>query len=447
MGSVDEFVDGRFRIERIIGRGGMGAVYRALDERTGERVALKLLEGRSSIEIDRAHREAEVLATLAHPAIVGHVADGITSDNKLYIAMEWVDGVTVGQRLAAAGLTLREAVAIAKRVASALAAAHGAGIVHRDIKPSNVLLENDDPERAKLIDFGIARVSDAVKALTRTGITLGTPGYMSPEQARGARAVTSASDVFGLGCLLYECAAALPAFSGTQAAAVMVKILLTEPIPLVNHCPEAPLGLQLLVERMLRKDASTRIPDCEAVVRELSALGDMPDGPRRNERGLTSTTAVGPAVQPRSPAHCLVVAAKGQLDDALAPPSADQCRALVAAADEWYASIEILATGAVAAHFEGAPVDAARRAASCALAIRAILPEWSIAVSAPADAVRGADTSTTLLSKSVLANIFNTPDGPLPITVDREAASLLSDEFELEIDGDSAKLLRRRTQK
>src|SRR5439155_17471589 len=123
------------------------------------------------------------------------------------------------------------------------------------------LLEGNDPDRAKLIDFGIARVADAVKTLTRTGMAVGTPGYMSPEQARGQRELTPATDVFGLGCLLYECATARLAFSGSNPAAVMIKIVFAEPPPVATLCPEIPAALQDLLAQMLRKDIAQRIPD------------------------------------------------------------------------------------------------------------------------------------------------------------------------------------------
>jgi hypothetical protein len=434
-----DLVDGRYRVERPVGAGGMGAVFRAHDERTDRPVALKVLDVRSPVEIERAHREAEVLARLDHPAIVGHVGDGITADNKLYLAMEWVDGVTVADRLAGDGLTVREAIAVAERVASALAAAHDAGILHRDIKPSNVILEHGDPSRAKLIDFGIARISDPVKSLTRTGLAIGTPGYMSPEQARGERHLTPASDVFGLGCLLYECATAQPAFSGTVAAAVLIKIVLADPAPLVRFCHEASPALQSLVERMLHKDPRQRPAQCAAIATELAALGNIADGPRRTERSILSEpTAVLPI------AHVLVVAARGPLGDIVPPPPPEQCRELVACAERWNGSLEILANGALATHFVGTPEDATRGAGAFALVLRAMLPGWSIAISGGGDPGECAETGTALLSHAVLAQIFRKPpDGP-PIVIDRGIASLLDDEFELDLAGDRPRLLGRR---
>src|SRR5882672_5507171 len=177
----------RFEIERVAGSGGMGTVYQALDRMTGSHAALKLVT-REESDTERFAQEARVLAELNHPAIVRYVAHGTTAEGHPFLAMEWLEGEDLSQRLAREGLSVAESLVLAKRVAAGLAAAHGRGVVHRDVKPSNILLVGGEPARAKLLDFGIVRlqlagIAPTASPMTRTGTLLGTVGYMSPEQA------------------------------------------------------------------------------------------------------------------------------------------------------------------------------------------------------------------------------------------------------------------------
>jgi hypothetical protein len=430
-----ELLAGRFQLVELVGAGGMGVVFRAIDRVDGREVAVKVLEARSAQDSERARREAKVLARLSHPAIVRHVADGLLSDGRLYLAMEWIEGATLAHRIAGAGLTLREALAVTRRVADALASAHRSQILHRDVKPSNVLLAKDDPARATLIDFGVARTQDAALALTRAGATVGTPGYMSPEQARGERELTSAADVFGLGCMLYECVTATPAFSGTAAAAVLAKILLVDPVSLVARCSEAPRGLVQLIDAMLAKRVADRMADCDAVVAAIDALGDVVEGPRRSSRRLIND--VTQVVQDAGRVHCLVAAARGNADDMLLPPATEQQTLLADAARLQQAELEILATGAVVMHVTGETKETAHRAAHLALLARRILPGWTIAISSPcAELATAADRGTSLLTGAALAAIFGrvVRDG---IQVDPATAALLVGAFELSQDGET----------
>ena len=193
----------RFQLETLAGRGGMGSVWRALDHTTGTAVAVKLLRGDD--HVDRFLREALVLADLSHPHVVRYVQHGVTDDGDPFLAMEWLDGIDLARKLAQGPLEIAEALQLARTAAEALAAAHARGVVHRDIKPGNLFLPAGDVARLKVLDFGIARLQLASHAMTRTGMTLGTPGYMAPEQARGERDVDARADVFALGCVLFEC--------------------------------------------------------------------------------------------------------------------------------------------------------------------------------------------------------------------------------------------------
>src|SRR4051812_9777208 len=202
-------VGGRFEIERRAGAGGMGVVYRARD-RQGGLVALKVLRDPSPIAIERFAREASILADLEHPGIVRYVAQGTTPEGEIYIAMEWLDGEDLHHFLWRQGVGIAESVDVARRIAEALTTAHARGIVHRDIKPSNVFVVGGDLGHLKVLDFGVARLRESDRRATATGATLGTPGYMAPEQVRGERDVDTRADVFSLGCVLFECLTGRP---------------------------------------------------------------------------------------------------------------------------------------------------------------------------------------------------------------------------------------------
>jgi eukaryotic-like serine/threonine-protein kinase len=171
----------RFLIEEKIGSGGMGVVYRARDPEGDRLVALKVLDRAAEAEPERFAREARILASLRHPAIVRHVAHGHTAAGQAFLAMEWLDGEDLSVRLRRQGLTMAEAVQLGQRLAGALAEAHARGVVHRDLKPANVFLPGGRLDRAVLIDFGVAQTAFASARLTRSGAIVGTPSYMSPE--------------------------------------------------------------------------------------------------------------------------------------------------------------------------------------------------------------------------------------------------------------------------
>lgn len=406
-----DLIHGRFRLVERIGTGGMGTVFRAVDQTTSQPVALKILSGRDEVEVERARREARVLARLAHPSIVGYVDDGVTDSGDHYLAMQWVPGKTLAERLDTTGFTLRQAVAILRQTAQTLESAHRSGVLHRDIKPSNILLVEPD-DRVVLIDFGIARIADTISSLTRTGLAIGTPGFMSPEQARGERDVTTATDVFALGCVFYTCATGHPAFSGSNAAAVLVKILLANPTPLELVVPEAPRELCNLVAQMLQKDVARRTPDCTAVLRALEAIPPIPHGPRRGGANLEAPTQLSTAHTDDARVHCMVMAAQGALDDVFDPPDDEERAALASSLAPFDAELGVCANGSLVVHVRGEPGATMQRAAQCALALRVRLPGWSIAISAERpDAAEAAEAGAGLLASTAISDLFGEARG------------------------------------
>lgn len=253
-----ELIGGRFEIAGEAGTGGMGVVYRARDTATGAPVALKVMAFESRSGAARFAREGHVLAALRHPAIVSYVAHGETEEGEPWLAMEWLDGVSLARRLGEGPLEWRAAVTLGRRVAEALEHAHAAGVVHRDLKPANLFLAGGRVEDVKLLDFGVARAEHEGAGLTRTGEILGTPGYMAPEQARGGRDVGLRADLFSLGCVLYRAITGEPAFEGADALEALAKLVTHEPPPLRRFAPDAPAELERLIARMMAKAPGDR---------------------------------------------------------------------------------------------------------------------------------------------------------------------------------------------
>lgn len=386
--TVGEVVAGRFELLAEAGKGGMGSVYRAHDRRTGELVAVKVLSDWGTDALPRFLREAEILAGIDHPAVVRYVAHGESGNGKAYLAMEWLEGEDLEQRLAREPLSIGEAVALAALVADALAAAHGRGIVHRDVKPSNLWLVRRRLDAVKVLDFGIARVKSAPQALTRTGVFMGTAAYMAPEQVRSARDVGTAIDVFALGCVLYECLTGRGAFAAPDLLGVLAKIVFEEPVPL-GEIVAVPPDLARLVERMLAKDPAARPSGMADLAGQLRALASTTQAAREPSVAPPPAAALGDAEQrlasivlatPGAPA----TATGGDLGlaDTQVGLGAAEDPLLAEGAARFGVTLERLVDGSIAALFTdvGAATDLAARAARCALWLREALPAAAIAV-------------------------------------------------------------------
>jgi serine/threonine protein kinase/tetratricopeptide (TPR) repeat protein len=272
----EQVIGDRFRVVAPAGSGGMATVYRAVDAQTGDTVAVKLLD--ADYDASRFEREVEVLSALVHPRIVRYLAHGLASERRAYLAMEWLEGEDLAQRLASGGLGLRDALHVVRDLAEGLAAAHALGIVHRDLKPSNVYLRGGRIEGTCLLDFGVARrLRDSRGPQTRTGALVGTPNYMAPEQASGERSIGPEADVFALGCILYECLIGSPPFVADHLVGVLAKILFADAESIASLRPDVPENVVRLVAAMLTKDPNERPRDAAAVVARIDALGDVPD--------------------------------------------------------------------------------------------------------------------------------------------------------------------------
>jgi serine/threonine-protein kinase len=268
--------DGRYRILRKLGSGGMANVYLAEDEELGRRVAIKILNDRHANDdqfVERFRREAKNAAGLSHPNIVS-IYDRGEAEGTYYIAMEYLEGRSLKERIVAEGpLPIASAIEIVRQILRAVGFAHRRQIVHRDIKPHNVLLVQDGPgdgdERFKVTDFGISRT--ATSQMTEAGSIVGTAQYLSPEQARGAP-VDQRSDIYSVGIVLYELLTGQLPFTGETPLEIAMKHLSEIPKAPSELRPEIPTDLDMIVLRALAKDPADRFESAEEMERELARI-------------------------------------------------------------------------------------------------------------------------------------------------------------------------------
>src|SRR5216117_1779678 len=263
----------RYAIDRELGRGGMATVYVAQDRRHGREVAVKVLrpDVAAAIGAERFLREITIAARLTHPNVLPLIDSGQAAGS-LYYVMPYVRSESLRQRLAREGrLPLRDALRVARELGAGLDYAHREGFIHRDVKPENVLLADG---HAVIADFGIARAicqSCDGDNVTEVGLTIGTPEYMSPEQAAGDRDLDGRSDVYSLACVIYETLAGEPPFGGASARAVMAKHLSEPPPPLRTRRPDAPAAVEQALARALGKDPADRFASVAEFVAALEA--------------------------------------------------------------------------------------------------------------------------------------------------------------------------------
>ncbi|MCA9085118.1 MAG: serine/threonine protein kinase [Planctomycetaceae bacterium] len=296
---------GPFILERQIGVGGMGIVYSAIYPANGKKVALKVLSPGLMADpklLKRFEREIEILKRLDHPNIVKYYGGG-TENNQRYYAMEYIDGGSLQDVLKKRGrLTWEQAIHVGRQVSAALEHAHNAGIIHRDLKPANLFLSKKG--RLKLGDFGIARDNEAT-ALTAAGKTVGTYAYMAPEQIQTSYPITGKTDLYALGCVLYEVLVGETPFQSENPMDMLLQHLKDDPYNVIEKVPDCPIWLDQLIERLLAKNPDDRPHDALAVHTELGEIREK----------ATSGTSV--ALDTSPPVSSRVAAQKAETN---APP-------------------------------------------------------------------------------------------------------------------------------
>jgi serine/threonine-protein kinase len=301
-------VVGEYKIEKKIGEGGMGAVYAATHPLIGKRAAIKVISaalGTDSSAVNRFVQEARSVNQIGHPNIVDVFAFGALPDGRNYFVMEYLQGVSLAERIQRGSMSLGEAIEILDQVADALEAAHEKQIVHRDLKPDNVYLAAVRGGRTmvKLLDFGIAKLSvpdgpgtGGGVAKTRTGMMMGTPGYLSPEQARGKN-VDHRTDIYALGCMTFEIVCGRLPFIADNAMDIVLAHMTEPPVRASSIWAEIPEPLDALIARMLEKDAAARptLSEVRAVFSELVTSGLVT---LDNGRGVAFGSGIGRLATP-----------------------------------------------------------------------------------------------------------------------------------------------------
>jgi tetratricopeptide (TPR) repeat protein len=434
-----DVLEARFTLERLAGTGGMGEVFAARDERSGEAVAVKVLRSADLSDRTRFEREAAALAELHHPGIVRYIAHGVTPEDEPYLVMEWLDGVDLGRRLEHGMLGVDESIALATRIADALSAAHRLGIVHRDLKPSNLFLPAGDVLRVKILDFGIAKLH-GLSRVTETGIVMGTPGYMAPEQARNGATLDARADVFALGCVLFECLTGVQAFSGEHVITLLAKILFEEVPPPSQLRPDVPRSLDALVKAMLAKDPALRPADGAAVAEAFAAIDPRSSSAasdRRSDAAVEPAALTGGEQRLRS---VVLIGPPRKLDPdttltAGTSPIASSQKDLAKVAEANGGRFEQLSDGSVVVTIEapGVATDQAAQAARCALALRFPAGTRPMALST----CRGQLVGKLALGEAIdgaarrLAEAPLKADSTAPIAIDEVTAGLLDARFEV----------------
>ncbi len=285
-----------YRVVRMIGQGGMGTVYEARHARlAGRRFAVKVMHdelARKPELVTRFRREAETACVAAHPNVVQVFDVAETETGTPFIVAELLEGEDLGQRLARVKkLDLAVTVTIVRQLCAGLSAAHAQGVVHRDLKPDNLFLVGGDSPMVKLLDFGIARVNDTGAAnRTRTGIIMGTPAYMAPEQAKGAK-VDARADIYSVGAILYRCLTGQEPFVAEDPAATLTAVLTREPQRPRSIAPEIPEAAELVIEHAMARDVEQRFATLAELDAALATLHDSGESVAVTNAGTSVSTS------------------------------------------------------------------------------------------------------------------------------------------------------------
>jgi serine/threonine-protein kinase len=394
----DTLVAGKYRLTRLLGRGGMGSVWEGVHATLATRVAVKFIDAEHADSAEARSRfetEARAAAALRSKYVVEVYDHGVSAEGRPFIVMEYLEGEPLDRRLDRLGrLPAKDTAFILQQVCRALAKAHAARIVHRDLKPENVFLVWDDEDGAdvaKVVDFGIAKFTDSAlgpSSATRTGSVLGTPYYMSPEQARGLRSVDYRTDIWSLGVIAYRCIVGTLPFDGEAIGDLLVK-LCTAPVPVPSQlAPDAPPGFDAFIERALARDPAERFQSVQEFAASLAAVcGISVRAYATGETPQLSANGTGPFPALSAPARSAAVTQVSASDEA--SPAA--------------------ATGAPLSQTKSAPVPA-RKGSALVVAVLAALLVLGVAAGVLAkllakedvSAQPGVDTATPATAAPVM---------------------------------------------
>ena len=429
----------------------MGEVYRARDVVSHLQVCVKLLRTDEDREGERFVQEAKILSALAHPSIVRYLAHGTVGGDR-YLVMEWLEGEDLARRLEREPPNLVDTVILLKQAAEALAYAHAHEVIHRDVKPHNLFLLDRKITQLKVLDFGIARLANAGRRLTRTGNLVGTPGYLAPETIDGSGTVDGRADVFSLGCVAHECLTGKPTFRGHEPGVLLAKLMLEDPPHLSEVVPEVPRVVGDLIARMLAKNPERR-PTAAQVMRTLAALGDLSDGSTASQRlQETQLTVVeqrvscivmatarpshsGEAPSPGAERTTPVLSSPGQ------PPTLAELEARLAL--RFTAKTYLLPGGKMVVTLPEGTVasDQAVLAARCALLVHQHLPDAAVVVALGIARLSRRSAVGSVIEEA--AELLRTT-GAGRVRVEEGVAPLLGARFELDRDDTGVYLLAPR---
>ncbi|MDX2022019.1 MAG: protein kinase [Deltaproteobacteria bacterium] len=414
----------RYQILAVIGSGGGGVVFRARDRVSGALVAVKTAAQVDVHTSQMFEREARVLASLRHAAIVKYLDHGLTAAGAPYLVMELLAGENLRERLNHGPLEPAHACLVMARMLDALGSAHARGVVHRDFKPSNVFLPGGDLAQAKLLDFGVAReVHGWMRTLT--GQVMGTPLYMAPEQALGQKELDGRADVFAVGCVLVECITGRPVFAGAGSAG-LAKLALADSVVPADVLDVLPSGLPPVVSRMLSRAPEDRPADALALAAQLRAVaesvGTLPAQP-------VASKSLG--AREARPVMVLMVGPGPQADTR--PDEAKRLQEVVA---RWGGEAQVLLSGSSLVTFGvGGARELAVRAARAALELRSVLAGRAMALALGRATVEGRvlvgaaiDETTRLVALSPAA-ASSAMGEAVAVYVDADTAELLSEQF------------------